>query len=142
MPKTEKRFATLQCFVSENCAFYAIKLHVIAVDIWLKIGLLRKFQPVFPRSSLRTIYKTFIPSHFDYVVAHDQNYKSPFRGKLEPIEYDAAVAIEGATRGPFTEKLYQEYGLEFLQGRQSFRKLCQFYKFQRTRTNQLHFFLI
>ena len=31
------------------------------------IGLLRKFQPVLPRSSLLTIYKTFIRSHFDNV---------------------------------------------------------------------------
>ena len=43
------------------------------------IGLLRKFQPVLPRSSLLTIYKTFIRSHFDYVdVVYDQSYKSSF----------------------------------------------------------------
>ena len=36
------------------------------------IGLLHKFQPVLPRSSLLTIYKTFMRIHFDYagVVYH------------------------------------------------------------------------
>ena len=37
------------------------------------IGLLRKFQPGLPRSSLLTIYKTFIRNHFDYAdVVYDQ----------------------------------------------------------------------
>ena len=47
-------------------------------------GLLRKFQSVFPRSSLPTIYKTFILSHLDYAdVVYDQSYKSSFHEKLE-----------------------------------------------------------
>ena len=38
------------------------------------IGLLRKFQPVHSRSSLLTIYKTFIRSYFDYAdVVYDQS---------------------------------------------------------------------
>ena len=38
------------------------------------IGLLCKFQSVLPRSSLLTIYKTFIRSHLDYVdVGYDQS---------------------------------------------------------------------
>ena len=37
------------------------------------IRLLRKFQPFLPRSSLLTIYKTFISSHFDYTdVVYDK----------------------------------------------------------------------
>ena len=47
------------------------------------IGLLCKFQSVLPRSSLLTIYKTFIRSHFDYAdVVYDQSYKSLFHEKF------------------------------------------------------------
>ena len=61
------------------------------------IGLLRKFQPVVPRSSLLTIYKIFICSHFDYTnVVYDQSYKSSFHKKLELIQYNAALAVTGA----------------------------------------------
>ena len=47
------------------------------------IGLLRKLQPVLPRSSLLTIYKTFIHSHFDYADnVYDQSYKLLFHENL------------------------------------------------------------
>ena len=72
------------------------------------IGLLRKFQSVRPRSSLLTIYNTFIHSHLGYAdVVYDQYYKS-FHEKLESIQCNAALAVTGAVRGSSTEKLYQE----------------------------------
>ena len=93
------------------------------------IGLLRKIQSDLPRSSLLTIYKTFIRSHFDYAdVVYDQSYKLLFHEKLESIQYNAALAVTGAVRGSSSEKHYQELGLESLQNRRWFRKLCQFYK--------------
>ena len=76
------------------------------------IGLLRKFQPVLPRASLLTIYKTFI--HFDYAnLVYGQSYKSSFHEKLESTQCNAALAVTGAIRGS-TEKFYQELGLELL----------------------------
>ena len=47
-----------------------------------------------------------------------------FIKKLESIQYDAALAITGAIRGTSSEKLYQELGLESLQQRRWYRKLC------------------
>ena len=41
--------------------------------------------------------------------------KESFHQKLESIQYNAALAITGAIRGTFREKLYQELGLESLQ---------------------------
>ena len=79
------------------------------------IGLLRKFQPVLPRSSLLTIYKTFIRSHFNYAdVIYDYSYKSSFHEKLESIQYNAALAVTGTVRGSFSEKFYQDLVLESL----------------------------
>ena len=93
------------------------------------IGLLHKSQSVLPRSSLLTIYKTFVHSHFGYAdVVYDQSYTSSFHEKLESIQQNAALVVTGAVRGSSSEKLYQELGLESLQNRRWFRKLCQFYK--------------
>ena len=74
------------------------------------VGLLRKFQLVFPRSSLLTVYKTFIRRHFDDADVYDQNYKSSFHKRLESIQYNAALTVTGVVRGS-SKKLYQELGL-------------------------------
>ena len=47
---------------------------------------------------------------------------------LESIKYNLALAITGAIRGTSGEKLYQEPGLESLQKRHWYRKLCYFLK--------------
>ena len=101
------------------------------------IGLLRKFQSVLSRSSLPTIYKTFIRSHLEYAdVVYDKSYKSPFHEKLELIQYNAALAVTGAIRGSSSGKLYQELGLESLKNRRWFRKLWQFYKILKSKSPQ------
>ena len=93
------------------------------------MGLLRKFQQILPRSTLLTIYKTFIRSRLDYAdIIYDQAYNSAFHDKLESIKYNACLAITGAIKGTSTEKIYQELGLESLKSRRWLRKLCHFYK--------------
>ena len=72
------------------------------------MGLLRKFQRFLPRSSLLTIYKTFIRNRLDYTnIIYDQAYHSAFHDKLESIQYNACLAITGAIRGTSTEKKIQ-----------------------------------
>ena len=91
--------------------------------------LLCRFQPILPRSSLLTIYKTFIRSQLYFVdVIYDQPCNSSFHEKLESIQCNACLTITGAIRGTSSEKLYQELGLESLKSRRWFRKLCHFYK--------------
>ena len=93
------------------------------------IGLLRKLQTLLPRAPLITIYKSFIRAHLDYGdMIYDQTFNMSFQQKLETIQYNAALAITGAIRGSSREKLYQELGLETLQQRRWYRKLCCFYK--------------
>ena len=55
-------------------------------------------------------------------------YNSSFHQNLEKIQYNLALAITGATRRTSKEKLYQELGLESLEKRLWYRKLCYFYK--------------
>ena len=93
------------------------------------IGLLRKLQNTLPRPSLLTIYKSSIRQYLDYGdTNHDQEYNASFQQKVESIQYNAAVAITGAIRGTYKEKLFEELGLESLQHSRWYRKLCCFYK--------------
>ena len=90
---------------------------------------MRRFQPILSRSSLLTIYKTFIRSQLDYAdVIYDQAYDSSFHEKLESLQYNACMGITGTITETSLEKLYQELGLESLKSRSWFRKLCNFYK--------------
>ena len=93
------------------------------------IGLLRKLQNILPRGSLLTIFKSFLRPHLDYGdVIFDQSFKNTFHQKIDSIQYNAALAITGAIRGSSREKLYQELGLEPLQQRRWYRKLCFFFQ--------------
>ena len=93
------------------------------------MGLLRRFQPIIPRSSLLTICKTFIRIQLDFAdVIYDQACNSSFHEKLESIQYNACLEITGAIRGTSSEKLYQELALKSLKSRSWFRKLRHFYK--------------
>ena len=92
------------------------------------IGLLRKLHNTLPRLPLLTIYKSFIRPHLDYGdIIYDQAYNVSFHQKLESIQYNSALAITGAIRGTSTEKLYNELGLETLEKRRWYRKLCCLY---------------
>ena len=60
--------------------------------------------------------------------APNKSFNVPFHEKLESIQYNACLALTGAIRGTSKEKIYQELGLESLQIRRWYRKLCLFYK--------------
>ena len=62
------------------------------------LSLLRRFQPILPRSSLLTTYKTFIRSQLDFADVKACN--SSFHEKLESVQTGIAyLAITGAIRG-------------------------------------------
>ena len=68
------------------------------------MGLLRRFQPILPRLSQLTIYKTVTRSQFaDDVnfadVICDQAYNSSFHEKFRSLQYNACLAITGAIKG-------------------------------------------
>ena len=104
---------------------YKAELNKTSRIIWL----LRKLQSLLLRAALITIYKAFVRSHLDYdYVFYDQTFNASFHEKLESIQYNACLALTGAIRGTSKEKIYQELGLESLQIRRWYRKLCLFYK--------------
>ena len=93
------------------------------------IGLLRKLHNTLPRLPLLAIHKPFIRPHIDYgEIIYDVAYNVSFHQKLESIQYNSALATTSAIRRTSTEKLYNELGLETLEKRRWYRKLCCFYK--------------
>ena len=51
-----------------------------------------------------------------------------FRSKLESVQYNAALAITGCIRGTSRERLYEELGLESLDRRRWYRRMCLYWK--------------
>ena len=93
------------------------------------ISVIKKLNATLPRSSLLTIYKSFIRPDLDYGdVIYDQPNNNRLSEKIESIQYNAALAITGAIRGTSREKLYQELGLESLKDRRWLRRLCYLYE--------------
>ena len=73
------------------------------------------------------MYKAFVRRHLDYGdIIYDDACNETLHQKLESIQYNACLALSGATRGLSREKLYHELGLEFLQCQHWYRKLCLF----------------
>ena len=93
------------------------------------VALLRKFQNILPRSALLTIYKCFVSTHLDYDdIIYDEDFNNSFHQKNESVQDNAALAITDAIGGTSREENYQELGLEPLQQRRWYRKLCLFFK--------------
>ena len=63
---------------------------------------------------------------------YDQPENESFTCKIESVQYSACLAITGTIRGTSQEKLYQELGLESLQGRRWLRRMRYFYKLIKT----------
>ena len=113
---------------------FAEHIQCILIKTRKIIGLIRNLQPVILRATLLTIYKSFFRLHLDYRdVIYDRAFNKFFQNKLESVEYNVALAITGAIRGSSREKLYQELGLELLQSRRWYRKLCLFFKLKKSK---------
>ena len=70
------------------------------------VGPLCKLQNTLPRTSLITIFKSFIRPHLDYGdIIYDRAYNTSFHQNIESIQYNAALAITGAVRRTSREEL-------------------------------------
>ena len=91
-------------------------IRAITSKVSKSIGLLQKLNYRLARSSLITIYKSFVRPHLDYGdVIFDKAYNNFFQQRLESFQYKASLAITSAIKVSSTERLYQEPGLESLQ---------------------------
>ena len=61
------------------------------------IGVIKKIHNGLPRRALLTIYKCFIRPNLDYGdFIYDQPNNASFCSKIESVQYNAALAINGA----------------------------------------------
>ena len=78
-------------------------------------------------SSLLKMNKSSAQTYLGYGhFIHDQAYNIYFQNKIESIQYNATLTVTGTIRASTREKLYQEIGLETLQQKRWYRKLCCF----------------
>ena len=73
---------------------------------------------------------------------YNQAFNNSFHAKMESIQCNACLAITGAIRGTSRENIYQELGLDSLQFRRWYRKLCLFYKVFKNKHPKYLFHLI
>ena len=59
---------------------------------------------------------------------NDQPHNESFYNNFEKLQYNAALAITGATKGTSKLKICEELGLESLKFRRCMCRLCVFYK--------------
>ena len=93
------------------------------------VGVIKILSKMLPLHSLLTICKSFVRPHFDYGdILNDQPNNKRSGQKIETVQYSAALAITSTIKGTSQIKLYNELGLESLEFRRWYRKLCLFYK--------------
>ena len=127
--------------ILDNRLSFEEYLTAMGAKVSRTIALLRKLQHVLPRQALITIYKSFI--YLDYGdILYDKAFNESFYQKIESFQYNACLTITGAIRGNSREKIYQELGLESLQYRRWYRKLCYFYKIYNAKSSDCLFQLI
>ena len=77
------------------------------------IGLLRNLRCSISRKPLLSIYEAFLRPHLDYCdVMYEKPRNEKFIDTLESIQYNATLAITGAIKVTFKEKLCNELDLE------------------------------
>ena len=82
------------------------------------ISVIKKLRHILPRKSLVTIYKAFLRTLLGYGdIIYEQPDNVPFCGKLESVQYKAALAITSAVQGASCNKIYKELGIESLKAR-------------------------
>ena len=88
------------------------------------VNVIRKMSLMLPRCSLLTIYESFVRPHLDYGdIVYDQPSNSHLSDKIETMQYNAALVMNGAIRGTSKEKLYKELRTESLNNRRWLRRM-------------------
>ena len=82
------------------------------------IGNICKLNNILPCHALLRIYRSFVRPDLSYGgVIYDWAENGSVSSKIERVQYNASLAITGATRGIFQEELYQKLGFEFFRTR-------------------------
>ena len=62
---------------------------------------MKKLSLILSRKSLLTIYKSFVSPNIDYVdILYDKPFNESLKSKIEMVQYNVALIITGAFKGP------------------------------------------
>ena len=79
------------------------------------LGIMNRLSMAISRKSFLIIYISFVRPHLDYAdITYDRPCNESLKGKIEAVQYNAFLAITGAIRGTYWERLCRELGLETL----------------------------
>ena len=92
------------------------------------VNIMRSVQHRLQRSTLETIYTSFIRPILEYGDIVWSNCTQTEEQLLESVQLDAARVVTGAMKGTSNTQLYIETGWESLHQRREKRKLVQLYK--------------
>ena len=90
--------------------------------------MLKFLSKYLPRNTLSDLYELYLRPHLDYgdVIYHvpkgDDGSKSYLMGKLQSVQYSAALAVIGTWRGTCRVRLYNVLGWESLSSRRWSRR--------------------
>ena len=80
-------------------------------------------------NTLLAIYKSFVRPNLDYPdIIYGKPFNESFETKIEMIQHQVALVINGVIKGTSWDRLYQEIGLESLADRRWSCKLFFFLK--------------
>ncbi len=89
---------------------------------------MRRLKFTLSRTTLQTIYMTFIRPVLEYGDVIWDNCTQNDKYELDKIQHEAARIVTGATKLVSINELYQDIGWESLETRRRKHKLCLFYK--------------
>ena len=93
------------------------------------IGLMKKLSLILSRKSLLTTYKSFVKCNLDHAdIIYDKPLNKSLKRKIEIVQYNAALIINGTFKGTSRDKIYQVLGFGSLADRRWTRKLIFFTK--------------
>ena len=109
------------------------------------VGIIKHLSKFLPLQTLDQMYKALVRSHLDYwdIIYHMPPllHQPPLgvtlttlMGKVERIQYLAALAISGSLHGSSRSKLYEELGWESLSDRRTSRRILQIHKISNNKT--------
>ncbi len=113
--------------LTDTCTW---KNHIdyIKEKAWLRINIMRRLKFTLSRTTLQTIYMTFIRPVLEYGDVIWDNCTQNDKYELDKIQHEAARIVTGATKLVSINELYQDIGWESLETRRRKHKLCLFYK--------------
>ena len=79
---------------------------------------MKKLSLILSRKSLLTIYKSFVRPNFDHTdIIYNKPLNESLKRKIEIVQYNAALIINGTFKGTSRDKIYQELGFGSLTDR-------------------------